>query len=178
MAAKVWHEVTEDDVLAFNRLFFHEFPPVRRTLLVQRIGLTLLGSLLMLFAVAATIGSWPLAFAGAVIEAVMVWFLATRRTEQAWLNQTRAVLRAGRNLATLGWRWLTVDEQGVRIAGDFVDTSVPWPAIERVLKRPEAVYFFISANQAYIVPRRAFETDPAFEEFFAEAERLCRASRA
>jgi hypothetical protein len=58
-----------------------------------------------------------------------------------------------------------LSEEGFSVATDSVDASYRWKAFKDVVVTPHAAYLGIGANRAIIVPKRAFASAEAFEQF-------------
>ena len=60
---------------------------------------------------------------------------------------------------------VTVSAESITDFSEFGQSSTAWLAVERVAMDHEYAYVYTSALAAIIVPRRAFSTSGAFEEF-------------
>jgi hypothetical protein len=87
-------------------------------------------------------------------------------------NAMRKRLRAGRNAEkVLGWRRVVIDAQGVHITSKVSSTTCLWDGIDEVATTNAHVFFYIMTNSAFVVPRRAFPSDQAFDDFVDAARR-------
>jgi hypothetical protein len=90
-------------------------------------------------------------------------------------NATRKVLQEGRNAEkALGWRRLTIDPHAVRTTSAFSASSFYWEGVEAVSVSQDHVFIYVTTRVAYVVPRRAFPDDRAFEDFVEMARRYYR----
>jgi hypothetical protein len=72
---------------------------------------------------------------------------------------------------------LTIDEKGVTWTGEGVSSELDWTRIQWLETTAAAHYLYTSPQQAFIVPRSAFESGDAFARFGADAEHFWRAGR-
>ena len=61
--------------------------------------------------------------------------------------------------------------EGVHLTADDGRRALPWPSIIAVETGAEALYLFLTPEQAHIIPRRAFPDDAAFDAFVAAIRR-------
>ena len=50
---------------------------------------------------------------------------------------------------------LQLDEEGLKYSGSFGESRLPWTAVHRVSESSAGAYFYFSAAQAVIIPKRA-----------------------
>ena len=70
----------------------------------------------------------------------------------------------------------------LRDGGLFVDsakykTEIAWRGIVDVRRSADRIFFFMGKRLAYIVPRRAFDSDADFENFASVGEQRWRQAR-
>jgi hypothetical protein len=63
---------------------------------------------------------------------------------------TSSALRGLGPLARLGYQ-LTLDDAGMAVKSELVDTRFPWQAIGSIVERPEAWYLLLARNQGQAV---------------------------
>jgi len=80
-----------------------------------------------------------------------------------------------RYLVYLPQQW-TVAPEGLHIVRDGLKVDIAWRAITRMQSRKKAIYIYLDAMQAYIVPARAFETAQGFAEFNEALKRYFNAA--
>jgi len=66
---------------------------------------------------------------------------------------------------------LTLSHTGVTSTGAAGLQMTPWNSISDIAVTATAAYAYISANMAYIIPRRAFPNEAAFDRFIDELRR-------
>ena len=62
---------------------------------------------------------------------------------------------------------IRLSEAGIDIVTPLLSSTIAWPAVKRVIETPRLFLIAISARQAVVVPRRAFETEAAFQSMRA-----------
>ena len=69
-----------------------------------------------------------------------------------------------------------IEDKALKVASAKCRSTIDWVAVDRVARRDDCVLLFVSRDSAYIVPRRAFDSDEAFGAFAAAAEKQwCKA---
>lgn len=74
-------------------------------------------------------------------------------------------LGEGPNKGILGPKRVRISPESLQEAGEFQTTATEWAAIQKIAVTPLALYLYNSSVSAFIVPRRCFPNDAAFEEF-------------
>ncbi len=64
-----------------------------------------------------------------------------------------------------GKRTITISSEGVVEIGEQSRQSTPWLGIKRIERTTNYVYLYLSTKAAYVVPRRAFPSEEAFDAF-------------
>jgi hypothetical protein len=111
---------------------------------------------------------WPM-WAGAVALLVSA-FQAESSLRKRVRKTVLRMLEEGKNRGMLGPKEVVIDPVEICAAGADRATTARWPAVERIVTAEEALYVYISAVEAIIVPRRAFASPSEFDAF-AEAAR-------
>lgn len=81
----------------------------------------------------------------------------------------KGMVSEGRNRGVFCRHRVTVSPEGITDSGEFSQTAIAWPAIERVAWNNDYAFVYTSAVAAIIIPRRAFTTAAEFEEFVGVA---------
>ena len=79
----------------------------------------------------------------------------------------------GRNRDLFSQHRVTVSPESITNVGKFGQSSTSWPAVERVALHADYAFIYTSALAAIVVPRRAFPTSEAFEQFAKAASGYC-----
>ena len=86
---------------------------------------------------------------------------------------TRLLLE-GQNKAMFGTHVLKFLPDSIVETTEHGEISVTWNAVEKIVKTDDMIYIYGSAVTAYLVPRRAFQAQEAFDGFFEMVEKLKR----
>lgn len=172
-------EQTLDDILALNysvnRALAHK-PPAWMWFFFGATG-TLTLSLAVGLALTPDLAD--LAFLPLVGAALSVLGLALVAS-LPWLNRwlvRRAVLKLtgqARNLNLTGLRRVTITPQFLVWASPVTQAISRWIGVEKVLVEDDCLFIFVSAMSAYVLPRRAFNSEQHFREYAALAEKYLR----
>lgn len=105
------------------------------------------------------------AILGAIVGGAFTWWAWPSRWETAMERNAEAVTTASRPGTITGPRKVIVSDEGMRWSGPVSGSYMMWPGVLRVDTAHSGVYVFLSANQALIIPARAFENEAAQEAF-------------
>ena len=101
---------------------------------------------------------------GHVVQLVTVK-LATR-------NATQRSLEQGRNAEkVLGWRRISIDARAIRVETEYSALTYLWWGVDAITASEDHAFIYFMTNNAFIIPREAFRTDRAFDEFVEAARR-------
>ncbi|MBI4965562.1 MAG: YcxB family protein [Desulfomonile tiedjei] len=165
------YEITLDDLVAFNLYHFdHSRAVLRNRWLSRYVVPVMLGLLIAVIDFPPPlilILSWIL-FTGLWIA---TWPWIERRITRK--HVTRFLLE-GQNKAMVGKHALKLLPNSIVETTEYGETTVGWAAVEKIIRADDVIYVYGSAVTAFVVPRRAFQTEEAFDEFFQTAEKLKR----
>jgi len=109
---------------------------------------------------------WP--FTGIVMLFVVIWLIVATVLKYWW---------SGRS-GLLGPIQFSLTREGVSFRNRQVEGVAFWTTIRAVESAGNRVFLFINRRTAFIVPRRAFESDTDFGTFVSEAKRLWESNHA
>ena len=110
---------------------------------------------------------------GFVVIGLCIGLIAGAPALSRWLVR-RAVLKlVGRtpNLNLTGLRRVTISPQFLVWASPVTQAISRWIGVEKVLVEADCLFIFVSAMSAYVLPRRAFNSEQHFREYAAAADR-------
>lgn len=90
-----------------------------------------------------------------------------------WLVR-RSVLKLvnpGRNLNLVGLRRMTISPEFLISASPITQTISRWVGVEKVLVEDDCLFIFVTTVSAFVLPRRAFNSEQHFREYAAAAEK-------
>jgi hypothetical protein len=175
---EIEYNLTPEDLMALQRHVRQHRPKARQNPLVGSvIWISVFLGCLMLFYV-RDIVEIPLVdylvslLPGVGAGTLLAFLLITLSAKVMARNATQRLLQAGRNAEkALGWRRLVIDAQGVYNASRLFSTTYQWRGIDEVATTDAHVFLYIMTMNAFIVPRRAFPSDRAFDDFVDAARR-------
>jgi len=107
-------------------------------------------------------------FAGAALMLFGIVAYARLMTSK----RMRKVLNQGRNAEKLlGWRRFSIDAETARNTSDFATVAYLWKGIDQIVTTKEHAFLYFTTAIAFILPRRAFSHDQAFNDFVEAARR-------
>ena len=81
-------------------------------------------------------------------------------------------LKAGRNAEkALGWRRMVLDAHGVCNSSKLFSSTYQWRGIDEVATTDAHIFLYFTTMNAFIVPRRGFPSNRAFDDFVDAARR-------
>jgi hypothetical protein len=169
-------DLSADDWKAF--IDYHHFhsPTARRTyrrgwfvpavgLLIVCLGIWVLASQESGAPGTTLLNLWPLFVSVPFYLVYFPW--AYRRKVRKIVH---GMIGEGRNRTTLGRQRITISPEQIAKSGEFDQSTVQRPGIERVVKDRDYAYIYVNAMAAFIIPRRAFTDSVSFDEFVIKAQ--------
>jgi len=164
---KVSYELTRDDLAVFIEFHQRTSPAARK----QKIGcLVIAFAVMMVFPVGILLTTdkprleiamniWPLLL-GPILFAVIANPYIRFRTRQ----MSNRLLSEGQNNGFYGKCELHVGADGLTETRPSGSTTRNWSSVERIVTTPHHLFVYTSGIEAYVVPRRAFDSDAEFNE--------------
>ena len=151
-----------DDLVALSKLV------PRGPMQVLRIAA---GAIAIIFAFTLVAEVWSLtgiidwsAIITCLIVAMIVLIVSSRRIRaRFWLR----IMRAG---AFHGAQSYAITPGALRISSPKGVSDIRWTAFVDIKRTGDRLFAFMNHRQAYVVPRRAFDSDEQFEAFIAAAQ--------
>ncbi|MEY9380458.1 hypothetical protein ABIA10_006391 [Rhizobium leguminosarum] len=73
---------------------------------------------------------------------------------------------------------MTLSDDAVRVTSSVADSTVPWTTVKRVIREKSYLMLPISKREAFILPRRGFETEESFNDAWRYASKQISAGLA
>jgi hypothetical protein len=105
---------------------------------------------------------WPSLVAGLFV-AILIFVISNRRF-RAWMW-----LRLRKRSALYAPSLFELVPGAFRVSSSKLSSEIPWTTIRDVQQMDGRLFVFVTKRLAYIVPRRAFDTDQEFNAFVAAA---------
>lgn len=164
---EVTGNINEDDVIAFNDHLMRTLPGARRWMLflwlLAPVIFGVLGVIASSLPGGVALGLKCFAFALFVLVLLPVWY---RWFNRRWI---RAKLKSGRNTGMFGQRKMIVSPREIGCEHDHGHSVTYWSGIDRIETSPEHAFFFVSATNAFIIPKRHFNDEAEFDYFVETA---------
>ena len=136
--------------------------------LLKRAIITVLGLLIAVELLSLAVGipvDWREFILGVVLGALGL-FLAARLPQLT----ARIAIRLAKRAGFLVPQTYTITTDAFQARSERGSTSTNWHAVQRVERSNDRLFVFIAKRVAYIVPRRVFADDGAFDAFCAATE--------
>jgi hypothetical protein len=160
----VSYEITKEDILNFNKYAMLNVPTFRRTFITNLVMLPLIilatGIILKFNIVNLILG----VIGTTVVYYFLVMFLVKRKVMK--MNAQKSGL--------LGSHTMEINPDGIKVKNANNEGFTSWKKIQNVVSAKNYIYFFITDQFAYIVPKRAFGEEANAQEFFKQAEGFWR----
>ena len=170
-------DLTAADLSAFN-LYHHKHSPTARkhyyrswfippsVWLLICLGLCfLLVSVKRISYLEAFINLWPL-FCGVLVHVMIFPWWYERRVRKI----VTGMIAEGKNRGLLCRHRVTISPENIVRTGDYGKNSTNWSAVERIVVTKEQALVYLNSMSAVVIPRRAFATTSAFDEFVHVAQ--------
>jgi|Deesub1362A_J573_1020465.scaffolds.fasta_scaffold31039_1 hypothetical protein len=162
---EVEYSISLKDWEDFNLYHFHHSPSLRRLYYVTLTLGGFIGGALLFFLIFYFSKNLveSLIFTG--IYALAFIFLVPQLYLRNLRKSIRKMLQEGENKGAIGRHRLTITPEGVIEKTDFNETKTAWSSVEKIAVTENGIYIYMSSIAAYIVPKRAFSSKEAFNEF-------------
>ncbi len=172
-------ELTMADLLALSECQAACSPTIKRqrrnARLLAPALFVLLGLLLWLISGDNTIGLYLAALLAAMGLIFFVRYPAMVRSRT--LALVRRMYMEEHNATLFRRRRLSITAETITEATEVHVSTWKWIAVERVVTDRQRAFFFVTSSAAFVLPKAAFATDEAFQEFLATAERYRNEAR-
>ena len=86
-------------------------------------------------------------------------------------QQIKSLLKEGDNSCTYDKQTLSIHPEGATNISETAEVKIKWKAVNKVVTPDSAVYVYVGAMKAFIVPNTAFASDSQRQEFLEMALR-------
>jgi hypothetical protein len=174
MTTTIDYLVCADDIAHFNHYHLQRSPRMKRHRVVTAISI-----MLMWASVAFLLFPWlHIGALGLGMLVAGIYVAATSRSGPS-RHQTEAIRRLfdeGKNRALFGHHRMLLHDDRIEVSTEYSRGEVRWEGVERVEQDEQYVYIYVSALNAYVIPKKYFPSPQQSQIFFQEAQgRLERA---
>lgn len=162
---KINYDLIQEDYLNFNVFHAKNSEAVQGNLKIQRYITPVIFLIIPFFLknrVDPPFWYWMIWFSITYI----LWVIFYPR-HYYWIikRSVKKMLKEGKNKGMLGSKTIELNEDNIISAGENSESNVKWSTVERYKETKDYIYIYISAVEAYIVPKRAFKDEKEKEEF-------------
>ena len=172
---EVEFELTEDDLIAFNRYQRMMKRRMAREEARRKKRSSCVVPGILGVGIGTTIVFFDVLWDALKIIGIAFLLLALLVVLGTWLarpaNVVRRFLNQGRNVRLLKRRKVDISPAGIHAVGSDFDCRYAWPGVDWIEATDEYVFFFLNTEQAVVVPGAAFARDEEFASFVAQARR-------
>lgn len=158
-----------DDLAAFNKYHWANFPAQQRSEFFLILFSCLLGVLLLVSLWLREFW-WVLYFAGLLMISGISW---KYRTSKSFYKK----FYTGKDKGMIGEIELTISSEGIFEKSEAGDTKIKWSGVEKIEQNEQYVFVYIGSLMAYVIPKRTFPNESALQEFYSLLNALRGASR-
>ncbi|HEU4851205.1 MAG TPA: YcxB family protein [Telluria sp.] len=162
-------DLSKTDILAFHLYMFPRLPGNWVFLAVLFVGLF---GFLVLADRPTESRAYPIAALASGIGALLGWIGGLLMN---FLSLSR---RIDRTPGILGLHRFTLETDGLHERTDAEETIYEWTSVSAVRKTPSFIIVSVNRKHHILMPRRAFDSDRAFDDFYRRIEALLRERRA
>ena len=167
----VKYKLKEQDYIDFNLYHMAHSKLMKSHLMKQRIA----GPIIFTVAAFITpqISGIPFWYWATVFSIVSIlWFFNyPKLSKKRMRKQISKMLSEGDNKDFFSLKELTLEKQGIIIKSPFSETSVLWPSFGKLATTKSHIFIYNGAASAYIIPKRAFSSDEAYNFFLQALEK-------
>ncbi|HYO62110.1 MAG TPA: YcxB family protein [Pyrinomonadaceae bacterium] len=110
-----------------------------------------------------------------VVTFAVLWVWNYPRHHQKMLDaNAKKLLGEGRNAGLFCEHRMSIAEEGLSVASEYARAQVSWAMVERVEETKEHIFIYVGSMTAYLIPKWAFDSRRAAEDFFHTAQSFQR----
>jgi hypothetical protein len=164
-------QTSVDDVIAFNCYHRTHTPNLRRSRFAARFGFPIVSLLIILFGIFqypadnvlfVAISPW--------VILGLLWIPAYPLVERWGINhQVKSLYKAGPDKNIFGSYTVALSPECIVRSSEFGDIRTRWDGVERIERDSDFIFIYNGSSSAYIIPRRAFDSDESMTRFLNAA---------
>lgn len=153
---KIEYNLIKEDYIAFNMHHIDTSQAIKRSLFIQRFGVSLIFLIVPFFF--SRISGTPLQLSLIVYGLIFLAWIIYYPKYFMSITKKRVIrlIEEGDNLDVFGIHSITLTEEGIEQTDCRGESKSSWGSIKRIDETPEYIYIYISDINAYLVPNRAF----------------------
>jgi hypothetical protein len=160
-------ELTSDDIIDFN---MHHLGNLKSYLRIEKRNKMII-ALVMLFGLIyfATTMNVPYIHYLAlllVVGGALAFSGYSSYMRRSIARKIRKEIAEHENSGFVGYRRIEIDKYRISESGSIGESSCLWTAVRAIEKNDKLIIVYISSVSAYIIPRRVFNTDNEFNDYY------------
>jgi hypothetical protein len=156
------YELKIEDIWEFNKYVIKNVPLHRRIFITNMMIIPIIILIVGLFMKFNTL----YLISAVVISTVLYYYLAMA------LMKRKVVKLNKKNKGLIGEQEMVLSNSGVRVKKLDRDNMTSWKEINSIIDWKSYIYFFITDQFAYIIPKKSFSSESEAEEFLKSARAL------
>jgi YcxB-like protein len=164
---KIETEITLEDLLAFNQYHNENSQFIKRRL-------DFLKYLMYGFALFAIGNALLKILQGRIHSAIIEILFASLFLAISWSKSRRYIsniyakgmYKEGKNRGMIGRHEIIIHDDEIVEENDSVSLAIKWKAVEKIIKTEKYIFVYISSVSAFLIPRRSFMDNIAYDEFY------------
>jgi len=166
-------DINIEDMVEFNVYILSHQPPYKKQLKSTRIVLIICAVLFALLGIIMVLlGNIPTLiamFAAALFLIIYYWFQFSHNGIRSRIRKTVIKQYSQTPNEEICRHRLSISKEGLHESTDFANTFTDWSAFDSIIQTDNYLYFFLRPGKGYLVPKRAFTDDTAFNLFVNKA---------
>ncbi len=167
---EVRYELQEEDAIAFSVVNARLSPSYRKMIQGLQVASSLL-FVLMALPILEEQNHWTTWFIPALGIAA-VWIVVPKVIWWSLPWVYRRHMRTGKNTAILGSHELQLLQDGLKRTHSQSESKVSWAAVDKLVSTRQYLGIYVAANNAFLVPKRSFDSPENERSFRARVEQL------
>jgi YcxB-like protein len=164
---KVETEITLEDLVAFNRYHIENSRFVKR----RWDFVKYLGYGVALFSVGSALlhilqGKILSAVISIIIAFLLVTIVGSKLRQYITDIYAKGMYKEGKNKGLIGHREITICDDAIVEESNSGTHATKWQSVEKVIKTEKYIFVYASSVSAYLIPRRIFVNDTAYDELY------------
>ncbi len=161
------YTLTKEDYIEFNQHFMNTSKSFKKTMLVQRFGVSLI--FLVFPFVISTVSDIPFIYWMVTFSiAYILWILFyPKRVQKMTKKRLMKLLEEGKNEDIVGERTLTVTEEGIEQESRSMTKRTKWEAFERIEETENLWLVYVGTVTAFLIPKKVNGSADEVEDFLA-----------
>lgn len=175
---KLEFDRSPEDIIAFNMYHMVHSASARREAMSTRV---LVSVLVAWFAGGYNIldpryFNW-IVLGAALTAGLVVFFVYPLLARRSTVGRLRKLLKEGNNETLFGPQRVAISPDGLLASNKTAESKIAWAAVQQVAEGEKHLFVFTSAMNAIVIPKTAFRSDEAKQEFVRLIEAYRTATR-